>query len=160
MPRNRDLQALNTTRVLDGTADVDVSEADYASDYVEILKVTPATGAPLRRLVVDFDLNKATTGWDTVSNASDTIDMAVLSKVDETNWRTIQGVQPTQRVANGDGSLLGNESGWRIDVGPIEADAEVSFRIKINAERGDFEVPYKLYYESLDVPTVTAVAAA
>ena len=140
-----------------GTADVDISEADYTADYVTLLTITPATGENLIDLCIDLDVNKATTGWDTIATAADTLDVVVQSKIDGTNWRTL--MTGTQIAANGDGSLLGNESGQRFNVGPVGEDAEVRVAVLLSTERDDCEIPYRVTYRGA-TPTITPVAAA
>lgn len=140
-----------------GDADVDISEADYTADYVTLLTVAPAAGQALLDLAIDLDVNKATTGWDTIATAADTIDLAVQSKVDGTNWRTL--MTGTQITANGDGSLLGHESGQRFHVGPVGVNAQVRVVVLLSAERDDCEIPYRVTYRGA-TPTITPVAAA
>lgn len=140
-----------------GTADVDISESDYTADYVALLTITPASGENLIDLAIDLDWNKATSGFDTVATAADTLDVVVQSKIDGTNWRTL--IVGTQITANGDGSLLGQESGQRFHVGPVGENGEVRVAILLSAERGDCEIPYRVTYRGA-TPTITPVAAA
>lgn len=137
-----------------GTTDVDISEAVYTG-YVTLLTVTaPASGC--REVRIDLDVNKATTGLDTVATASDTFDCCLVGQVDGTNYRTLQTA--TQITANGDGSLTDAESGWSFTIGPLMSAESVIVKIKLSAERADAEIPYRVTYIG-GAPTVTAVAA-
>jgi hypothetical protein len=138
-----------------GTADIDISAAVY-TDYITLLTITPASGECILDLAIDLDYNKATTGFDTVATAGDTLDVAVLGKADGTNWRTL--MNGTQITANGDGSLTDAESGERFNVGPVAAAGAVVVRVKLSAERADAEIPYRVTYRGA-APTITPVAA-
>jgi len=138
-----------------GDADIDISAAVYTG-YINILTVTaPATG--LIDCTIDLDFNKATTGFDTIATAADTLDCVVVKQVDGTNYRSTQ-LASAQITANGDGSLDASESGMSFRIGPMQADASVQVHVKVSAERGDCELPYRV--TSIGVaPTITAVAA-
>lgn len=138
-----------------GTADIDISESDYTG-YVTLLTITPATGQSLIDVSIDFDWNLATTGWDTVSTAADTLDIAVVTKVDGTNWRGL--MNGTQITANGDGTLTDDESGERFNIGMIGINGECVIRVKLSVERDDAEIPYRVLYRGA-APTITPVAA-
>ena len=142
-----------------GTTDIDISEADYTG-YVTLLTVAPATGYDLLDCTIDLDWNKATTGFDTVATAADTLDSCVVMNIDGTNYRTI--AIGTQITANGDGSLEDNESGQRFNLGFVPSGCSVIVKVKLSAERDDVEIPYRVTYRSElgKAPTVTAVAAA
>ena len=139
-------------RALTGEADVDVSAAVYTG-YVEILKVEPITA--IRDLVIDLDFNKVTTGWDTVSTASDTMNVAAFVKVDGTNWRSVE--VSSAFTATGAGTLA--TAGYRFKLGTVDVTQDISIRIKLSVERADCEIPYRINYCSEQAPTVTAVAA-
>ena len=138
-------------QVLSGEADIDISAAVYTG-YVELLRIEPVS--TIRDLVVDLDFNKATTGWDAVSTASDTLDVAVFVKVDGTNYRYVEGA--TQLVAVG--GAAHTTAGRRFKLGAVDVTEDISIRVKLSAERGDVEVPYRINYCSESAPTVTAVA--
>lgn len=142
-----DLEVSQTT----GTADIDVSEFDYTA-YTTILAIAPATGAPLSDVRINLDLNKATTGWDTIANGSDTIDIIAMERVDGTNWRRVASA--SQVTANGSGALSLASSGVSLDVGNIGVTTRCVVAVKLNAERDDFEIPYDIQYVSSDAPTV------
>ncbi|MHC4091113.1 MAG: hypothetical protein ACYSVY_12710 [Planctomycetota bacterium] len=142
-----------TIRTATGECDIDISEAVYTG-FIDILTITPAAGESLDDVTVDFDLNKATTGYHAVATGADTIDFAVLSKIDGTNWRGIQN--GTQVIA---GSPASEDDGQRFKIGAIPAGGAVKIQVKLNAERGDTEIPYRVTYKG-PAPTITAVAAA
>jgi hypothetical protein len=145
------LYNLLNPRVLSGEADVDVSAAVYTG-YVELMRIEPV--AAIRDLVVDLDFNKATTGWDAVSTASDTLDVAIFAKVDGTNYRYVEGA--TQLVAVG--GAAHTTAGRRFKIGAVDTTEDISIRVKLSAERSDFEVPYRINYCSETAPSITAVA--
>jgi hypothetical protein len=145
------LYNLLTPRVLSGEADVDVSAAVYTG-YVELMRIEPV--AAIRDLVIDLDFNKATTGWDAVSTASDTLDVAIFAKVDGTNYRYVEGA--TQLVAVG--GAAHTTAGRRFKIGAVDTTEDISIRVKLSAERSDFEVPYRINYCSETAPSITAVA--
>lgn len=136
-----------------GNADIDISEADYTG-FVEILNVT-ADGGALADLQISLDYVKATTGIDVVATASDTLDVAVYVDIDGTNERLIQS--GTQRTLTGAGTLATPADVFK--VGMIPADAVVSVKVKLSAERADAEIPYSIIYRGA-TPTITVVAAA
>jgi hypothetical protein len=138
-------------RVLSGEADIDVSASVYTA-YVELLKIEPV--AAIRDLVIDLDFNKATTGWDAVSTASDTLDVAVFVKIDGTNYRYVEGA--TQLVAVGGGAHT--TAGRRFKLSAVDVTEDISIRVKLSAERGDIEIPYRINYSSETAPVITAVA--
>ena len=137
-----------------GEADVDISEAVYTAP-VEILLIEPRTGSSLADLVIDLDLNKTTTGWDTISTGADTLDVTVFSKIDGTNFRHILSASQLTAVGNG----THETAGVRFNVGPVGAGGAVSVRVLVSAERDDIEIPYRLTYRGDRAPAVTAVAA-
>lgn len=139
-----------------GDADIDISESDYTT-YINILTVTaPATG--LKDCRIDLDFNKATTGWDTISTAADTLDCVLVAQVDGTNYRSTQKAS-AQITANGDGSLDASESGVSFDVGPLGPNESVQVHVKLSVERADAEIPYRVTSVGA-APTITPVAAA
>jgi len=155
LPADISMYDLLTVGEATGDTDLDDSEVDY-SDYINILTVTaPATG--LRDLHIDLDLNKTTTGWDTIVDAADTIDVCLLAQVDGTNYRGIQNA--TQVAAAGDGSLAENISGITFNIGCLGPNESVQVHTKLSADgRGDIEFPYRVRYIG-KAPTVTPVAA-
>ena len=137
-----------------GDADIDISEAVYTG-FVNILTVTaPSTG--LQACRIDIDVNKATTGFDTIATAADTIDIALVGQFDGTNYRNMQNA--TQITANGDGSLEHNEDGVSFDLGPLGPNESLQVHVKLSAERDDAELPYRVSYVG-SAPTITPVAA-
>ena len=138
-----------------GDTDIDVSAYVYTG-YINILTVTaPATG--LLDCTIDIDFNKATTGWDAVATASDTLNCVVVKAVDGTNYRSTQ-IASAQITANGNGTLDASESGKSFRVGPMQSGASVQVMIKISTERGDCELPYRVTSVGA-APTITAIAA-
>ena len=139
-----------------GDADVDISEHDYTG-YINVLTVVaPATG--LMNCVIDIDFNKATTGWDNVATAADVLDCVLVKQVDGTNYRSTQ-LASAQITANGNGTLDASESGVSFIVGPMQANASVQVHVKMDTERDDCELPYRVTYVG-SAPTITPVAAA
>lgn len=138
---------------LTGEADIDISEADYTA-FVEILKIEPKTGGPLIDLTVDLDFMKATTGFDAVATADDTLDIAVFGKIDGTNWRHLMSA--TQVTATGSHTTAAE----RLKIGNVGPGCDISIRAKVSTERGDVEIPYRITYRGVRAPDVTAVAAA
>jgi hypothetical protein len=63
-----------------------------------------------------------------------------------------------QITANGDGSLDASESGMSFIVGPMDSSASIQIHVKLSAERGDCELPYRVTYIGA-APTITPVAA-
>ena len=147
-------QQLNVGEIT-GDADVDVSAAVYTG-YINILTVTaPASG--LLNCRIDIDFNKATTGWDNVATAGDVLDCLAVVQTDGTNYRGTQ-LASAQITANGDGSLTADESGVSFILGPMAPNASVQIHVKMDTERGDCELPYRVTYVGA-APTVTPVAA-
>jgi len=138
-----------------GETDVDISEADY-TDFVTILTIVPAAGG-LRDLHIYLDYNKDTTGLDTIATAADVIDSAVVTKIDGTNLRHV--MNGAQVTANGDGSLDSSESGQHFYVGSVSVAQELQVQIRVDTERDDAEIPYRVTYHGA-APTITEVAAA
>ena len=139
-----------------GDADIDISEAVYTG-YINVLTVTaPATG--LISCVIDIDFNKATTGWDNIATAADVLDCVLVKQIDGTNYRSTQ-LASAQITANGNGTLDASESGVSFNVGPMQANASVQVHVKMNAERDDCELPYRVTYVGA-APTITPVATA
>lgn len=138
-----------------GDADIDISEYVYTG-YINCLTVTaPATGLVDCR--IDIDFNKVTTGWDTIATAADTLDCVLVAQVDGTNYRSTQ-LASAQIIANGDGSLDASESGVSFHTGPLAAAESVQVHVKMSAERGDCELPYRVTYVGA-APTITPIAA-
>lgn len=150
-----------------GEADVDVSESDYTTvGGIALLTITPATGQPLYDVVIDLDLLKTTTGLLAV-NTTETVQLMVQSKIDGTNWRTVQG-WPAASSTTGltvpdaaqDLDALDDSPAHRFVVGNIGPTQEVRITIQLSAETGgDAEIPYVVQYRGA-TPTITAVAAA
>ena len=139
-----------------GITDVDISAFDYPNDYVAILTITPAAGQCLLDVAIDLDWNKTTTGWDTIATAGDTLDVCVTGKIDGTNQRGL--LNGTQVTANGNGTLENNEDGERLAIGMVGVNETVVVRVKIDNERDDCEIPYRVTYRGA-TPTITPVAA-
>jgi hypothetical protein len=137
-----------------GTTDIDISAAVYTG-FIDILTVEAPAGG-LAECRIDIDVNKATTGLDTVATAADTFDCCLTGSPDGTNYRLLQN--GTQITANGDGSLEMSENGWSFKTGPLAAGESVKVKIKLSAERDDAELPYRVTYLG-NAPTITAVAA-
>ena len=148
------LTTLFNVGVAIGDTDVDISAAVYTA-FVDLLTITAPVGG-LQSCRVDIDVNKATTGLDTVATAADTFDACAVMAVDDTNYRLLKN--GTQITANGDASLEMSENGWSFDLGPLNGGETVKIKIKLSAERDDAELPYKVTYIG-EAPTITAVVA-
>jgi hypothetical protein len=139
-------------KVSTGTADIDISAAVYTG-FITLLTITPATGETLQDLQIDLAYNKATTGVSAVATNSDTLDVQVIAKADDTNHsRIAAGSQVTLT-----GSATPIITGERFKLGAVDGVVEV--QVKLSAERADAEIPYKVTYRSLEEATITAVAA-
>ncbi len=147
------LLILLTQTVSKGVADVDISAADYAADYVTLLTITPAVGKPVEDLQIDLAYNKAATGISVVATAADTLDVAVFAMADDAVESMI--MTTTQKVLSGNASPV--VSGERLKIGTI--DGAITVKVKLSAERADAEIPYKVSYKALEAPTITPVAA-
>lgn len=143
-------------RTAAGDADIDITAADYSA-YTTLLTITPGTNAPIMDLVLDLDWNKATTGFDNIATAADTLDVVLVSKIDGTNLRHL--MSGTQVVANGDGSLDDTESGERFNIGAVAVAATIVVKILLSAERADAEIPYRVTYRAAATATITPVVA-
>lgn len=141
-------------RVLTGTADIDVSAANYTADYVTLLTIAPSSGEPLLECVVDLDLNKATTGLHAVQDAADTADFVVMTKIDGTNAR---GALTGSQVTISD-TPTANATGLRLKLGQIDVTGTAIIAVKLSAERDDVEIPYRVTYRGA-TPTITPFAA-
>jgi hypothetical protein len=159
------LQSVQALNVLTGTTDVDVSASDYTTEGgIAILTITPSVN--IADVVVDLDLNKASTGL-LVVNTTETLQIMVQTKVDGTNWRTIHGWPAASSMtgltvpdAADDLDAADDSPGHRFYIGPVGAGQEVRLTLQLSAETGgDAEIPYVVYYRGATAPTVTAVAA-
>jgi len=157
--RNGDVSPVeqHQPRTATGNADIDISEAVYTG-FITLLTITPAAGAPIMDCVLDLDWNKATSGFDKIATAADTLDVVLVSKIDGTNARHL--MSGTQVVANGDGSLDDTESGERFSIGAVAVAATIVVKVKLSAERADVEIPYRVTYRAAAAATITPVAAA
>lgn len=143
-------------KVLEGTTDIDISASVYTG-FIDILTIAP--NAELQDLVIDLDFDKATSGVNEVATGNDTLDCGVFIAVDGTNYVGVKAM-PTVTMSGTAGTITaGIIGGYRFNLGYIDADASVKVKVKLSAERADAEIPYKIYYQSLTAPTVTAVAA-
>lgn len=151
-------------RVYTGTTDVDVSAADYTTvGGIAILTIVPDNHAV--EIVVDLDLNKDTTGL-LVVNTTETLQILQQTKVDGTNWRTIQGWPAasdftglTVPDAADDLDAADDSPARRFTFGPIGPTQSARLTLELSAETGgDAEIPYVVYVKGGSA-TVTAVAA-
>lgn len=141
-------------RVETGTADIDISAADYAADWVALLTIEPGGTAPIDDVEIIFDLAKATTGF-AAQHTSQTIQFALQRKVDGTNWRTIQ--QSVTTAISGTNAAAMAAQLRAENVGPAE---DLRVVVKLSAENAvDVELPYCVYYRG-EAATFTPVAAA
>ena len=138
-------------RVASGETDIDISAAVYTG-YIALLTITPAAGGPLEDAWLDLDLSKAVTGFSIVHTA-ETIQFQVQRKIDGTNWKP--DLNATTAALSGT-----NAAGLaqRFHFGPVDPTAAVRLVVKLSAEVGDTEFPYRLQYLG-PTPTITVVAA-
>lgn len=167
-PAERESRALvnnATYNIYSGTTDIDVSASDYTTvGGIAILTIIPDSNT-VEEIVVDLDLLKATTGL-LVVNTTETVQFNVQTKIDGTNWRSVQG-WPAASEATGltvpdaaqDLDALDDSPGHRFRLGPVGVDQQMRITITLSAETGgDAEIPYVVYVKG-GTATVTAVAA-
>jgi hypothetical protein len=141
---------------LTGTTDLDISEAVYTG-YIAILTVEAVS--EIRDLVLDFDLDKETTGVNDVATNNDTTSLLLQVSIDGTLFTGVEA-SASYTLTGTFGSIATGVTGKRFIVGSLPTGAKVKVLIKLSAERADAEIPYAVTYTSEDAPTVTAVAAA
>lgn len=140
-----------------GTTDVDISASDYTA-FVALLTIEPASDVAMHDVKIYLDLDKATTGYDTIhSDAGTTTGQLVVSrKVDGTNWR--QEVASITTLTSGAGADTSASALRMFDLGTVGPTEDVRVEVKLSAEVGDFEVPYSVTYRSSASATFTEVA--
>jgi len=144
-------------RVVDGTADIDTSAADYTG-WVNLIEILPNDNNALQDVRIVIDLDKATTGFaDASGYDTETIQISIARKVDGTNYRTATNLAvPATAIAADDADGLSIE----IDIGEVGPTEDLQIRVKLSAEAAaDVELPFILYYRSGSAATVTPVAA-
>lgn len=144
---------LDVVETAAGEADIDISEAVYTG-YITLLTIAPAAGEPLVDCWLHLDWNKTTTGAHAVGTAGDTLDAIVMMKVDDTNLRHAQAF--TQVTISDTPSE--EASGQRLHIGPIGPTETCVVKVKVDTERDDVEIPYRVLYRGA-TPTITPVAA-
>lgn len=158
-------QTLNDVwTVYTGTTDVDVSASDYTTvGGIAILTIVPDNTTC--EIIVDLDLNKDTTGL-LVVNTTETLQIMQQTRVDGTNWRTIQGWPAasswtglTVPDAADDLDAADDSVARRFTFGPVGVTQGCRLTLELSAETGgDAEIPYVVYVKGGSA-TVTAVAA-
>ncbi len=146
--------AANTVFECSFEADVDEDQGVYTG-FVDLFTLTAPAGG-LTDLVIYIDINKASTGWDTVSTIGDVLDMMVVIKIDGTNYRGV-GFDATQVVGTGAGTQAVATAGIRFDIGALSAAAVLQVQIKMDTERGDSEQPCRIICKG-GLPTIVPVA--
>jgi hypothetical protein len=148
-----------------GETDIDVTAADYTTvGGIPILTITPAAGAPLADVYIDFDFLKDTTGLFVVYTTQ-TVQFMVQSKIDGTNWRTIAHWPRTAELglavpdAAQDLDALDDSPAHRFHIGHVGVDEEIRVTITLSAEDADAEIPFAVYYKGMAAPTITPVVA-
>jgi hypothetical protein len=148
-----------------GETDIDVTAADYTTvGGIPILTITPAAGAPLADVYVDFDFLKDTTGLFVVYTTQ-TVQFMVQVKVDGTNWRTVAHWPSTAHLglavpdAAQDLDALDDSPAHRFHIGHVGVDEEVRITVTLSAEDADAEIPFAVYYKAMAAPTITPVVA-
>lgn len=139
-----------------GETDIDISAAVY-TNFITLLTITAGTGG-INDLVIDLDWDKATTGVNEIATNSDTLDCQLQFSPDGTNF--VGAEKMTQVTLTGTaGSIADGKNGHRFKVGSLYTAGVVKVVVKLNAERDDCEIPYRVTYSALNAPTITAVAA-
>lgn len=148
-----------------GTTDIDVSASDYTTvGGIAILTIVPDNNV-LDEVIVDLDFVKTTTGVFVV-NTTETVQFCVQTKVDGTNWRTVEG-WPAASSATGltvpdaaqDLDAADDSPGHRFSLKGVSPTAGMRITITLSAETGgDAEIPYRVFTKG-GTATITAVAA-
>ena len=138
-----------------GTTDIDITAADYTA-YVLALTIVPATGESLRDLVIDLDFDKATTGVNEVATAADVLDCKMDIMIDGTNYIGVEAMSQITLTGTA-GSIADGVGGHRFKVGALDSTSAVKIFVKIDTEREDAEIPYRITYRSKTAPTITPV---
>ncbi len=139
--------------IIIGEADIDEDQAVY-TNFINLVTIVPAGGAPLSDVRIVFDLDKTTDGWADKA-AAETLQLAVARKVDGTNWvRHADGASSAIAGNDADGDSI------ELVIGDVGVTEEVRIEVILSAEGpGDVEFPFALSYKALAAPTVTPVAA-
>jgi len=162
----RESQALadnDVWQVYTGTTDIDSSAADYTTvGGIAFLTIVPDHSTC--EIVVDLDLLKDTTGL-LVVYTTETLQIMKQTKVDGTNWRTIEGWPAASSTtgltvadAAADLDALDDSPAKRFVFGPVGVTQGCRLTLQVSAEATDVEIPYTVYVKGGSA-TVTAVAA-
>jgi hypothetical protein len=119
----------------------------------EMLRVKAT--APAVDVVVEFDLDKATTGFGTVESSC-TITFQVARAIDGTNYK-VGAFQPATALS---GTLAATNRSVEVAVGDMEAGETVIIMCTLSADAtSDMEIPGRVRGKGKQKPVVTAVAA-
>lgn len=150
----RAVYTLLTPAVDVGESDIDDSAGAENTNWVALLTIAPAAGAPVFDARVILDLAKATTGFAAVETTA-TIQFRVARKVDGTNWRGDAG-SVTTAISGTDAAGCSIE----IPVGDIGVAEQARIELKMSADAtADMEFPDNVVYKAIAAPTITRVAA-
>ena len=145
--------------VATGSTDIDDSVQTENTAWFALLTITPATGAPLRDVVVCLDLDKATTGYAAVESTA-TIQFRIARKIDGTNWRGDETGSLADMLTaaisgdNADGMMA------ELHLGSVGVAQAARIEAKMSADAsGDITFPYIVMYEATTAATITAVTA-
>ena len=90
-----------------------------------------------------MDFDKATTGVNEVATNADVLDCKMDIMVDGTNYIGVEAM--TQITLTGTAGSIANGIGaHRFKVGAIDSTSAVKIFVKIDTERADAEIPYRI----------------
>jgi hypothetical protein len=139
-------------RALSAEAVLDEGEADWTSPQ-DLILVAPGASSPVRDAMLLVDLAKATTGF-AAGYSTEELTLAVLRKVDGTNWRQESSVAITGTAAAG--------RSVRFDLGAVGVDEQIKITAALDGEVDGVnvaEIPVLLYYLAVTTPTLTLAEA-
>lgn len=144
----------NRILVQTGTTDVDVSAADYTSP-VALLTIDPTAGHAMHDVLVSFDLDKTTTGFNDVATGTITAIFTVQRKTDGTNWRS-----EIATVSSAITATLAASSSYTVNLGTVTPTEGARIAVTLGDETtsGDMEFPYSVTYRAPATATFTEVA--
>lgn len=134
--------------------ETDIDDSVQTETTAFLLLTVKAT-QPAMDVVVEFDLDKATTGFGGVETAA-TITFQVARAVDGTNFK-VGNFQPLTALS---GTLAATNRNQEVVIGDMVAGEEVRIMCTMSADAtADMEIPGRVRGKGKQSPTVTAVAA-